>query len=247
MSYAEQNAYSNLRGLEAQVAALASESERATFIRRTYAHLALAVLGFVAIEAAIFSLVSEQTLGAITLRLGGWGWLIFLGGFMVVSWVARTWAESTTSIATQYLGLALYVVAQALLFVPLLYVAYYFVGDPNLIPTAGLITLIVFAGLTVAVFITGADVSYLRRFLFWGGIVALGAVVCATIFGLSLGLWFSLAMIALASGYILYDTSNILHHYRTEQYVAASLALFASVALLLWYVIRLLIYFSNSD
>jgi FtsH-binding integral membrane protein len=47
-------------------------------------------------------------------------------------------------------------------------------------------------------------------------------------------------MILLASGYILYDTSNVLHHYRTDQYVAASLALFAAVALLFWYVLRLL-------
>ena len=48
-------------------------------------------------------------------------------------------------------------------------------------------------------------------------------------------------MIALASMYILYDTSNVLRTYRTDQYVAASLALFASVALLFWYILRLFI------
>jgi FtsH-binding integral membrane protein len=46
-------------------------------------------------------------------------------------------------------------------------------------------------------------------------------------------------MVVLASGYILYHTSNVLHHYGTEQYVAAALALFASVALLFWYVLQL--------
>jgi FtsH-binding integral membrane protein len=46
-------------------------------------------------------------------------------------------------------------------------------------------------------------------------------------------------MIVLASGYILYDTSNVLHRYRTDQHVAAALALFASVAILFWYVLRL--------
>ena len=56
-----------------------------------------------------------------------------------------------------------------------------------------------------------------------------------------------LAMVVLASGYILYDTSNILHHYRTNQHVAAALALFASVALLFWYVIRILIALSGRD
>ena len=48
-----------------------------------------------------------------------------------------------------------------------------------------------------------------------------------------------IAMIVLACGYILYDTSNILLHYRVGQHVAASLALFASVALLFWYVLQL--------
>jgi hypothetical protein len=43
----------------------------------------------------------------------------------------------------------------------------------------------------------------------------------------------------LASGYILYDTSNVLHHYRIGQHVAASLALFAAVALMFWYMIQL--------
>ena len=52
---------------------------------------------------------------------------------------------------------------------------------------------------------------------------------------------FSYAMIALACGYILYDTSNVLHNYRTDQYVAAALALFAAVMLLFWYVLRILL------
>ena len=87
----------------------------------------------------------------------------------------------------------------------------------------------------------------MRMFLFWGGIVAVGAIVAAIVCNFSLGVWFSVAMIALASGYILYDTSNVLHHYRTDQHVAASLALFASAALLFWYVLRLLIQLQSND
>jgi len=59
------------------------------------------------------------------------------------------------------------------------------------------------------------------------------------IFGFSLGVWFSGAMVILAGGYILYYTSNVMLHYRTDQYVAAALALFSSVALLFWYVLRI--------
>jgi FtsH-binding integral membrane protein len=39
----------------------------------------------------------------------------------------------------------------------------------------------------------------------------------------------------------------VLHHYRTDQYVAASLALFASVAILFWYILRIVIAFSGRD
>ena len=65
------------------------------------------------------------------------------------------------------------------------------------------------------------------------------------IFGFSLGLFFSGAMVVLLCGYILYDTSNVLHRFGTNQHVAASLALFSSVATLLWYVTRILISMRN--
>jgi len=74
------------------------------------------------------------------------------------------------------------------------------------------------------------------------GIATLGAlatIVASMFFGFSLGVWFSGAMIIVAGGYILYDTSRVMLHYRTDQYVAAALALFASVALLFWYVLRI--------
>jgi FtsH-binding integral membrane protein len=51
-------------------------------------------------------------------------------------------------------------------------------------------------------------------------------------------------MVAFAGAAILYDTSNILHRYRTDQHVAASLSLFASVALLFWYILSI---FSSRD
>ena len=59
------------------------------------------------------------------------------------------------------------------------------------------------------------------------------------LFGLSLGLWFSFAMVGLAAAYIIYDTSNVLHNYRTDQHVGAALELFASVALMFYYILRI--------
>ena len=94
-------------------------------------------------------------------------------------------------------------------------------------------------------FVSGADFSFLRGALTIAMFAAIGLVFAGMLFGFSLGIWFSVGMIVLLSGYILYDTSNILHHYHTDQHVAASLALFASVATLFFYVVRLLGFLSE--
>jgi len=65
------------------------------------------------------------------------------------------------------------------------------------------------------------------------------AIVGAILFGFELGTWFSVAMIGFAGAAILYDTSNVLHHFPEDRYVGAALQLFASVALMFWYVLRL--------
>ena len=221
-------------------AADAGVSERASFIRKTYLHLAGAVLAFMALEYVLLNLPGVGD--AVALVLGNrFGWLVVLGAFMGVSYIANSWAMSGSSPGMQYLGLGLYVVAQAVIFVPLLYVAQIFEANNNVnvIGTAGALTAIVFAGLTAIVFISGADFSFLRTTLLLGGLVAMGVIVCSIVFGFNLGIVFIGAMLLLMCGYILYDTSNVLHHYQIGQHVAAALALFASVALMLWYMVQL--------
>jgi FtsH-binding integral membrane protein len=211
------------------VAARAEPNERADFIKKTYLHLAGAVLAFCALEYVYISQGIAQNIFDM-IGHGRGSWLVVLLLFMGVSWLANSWALSSTSVGMQYAGLSLYVVAESLLF-----------GGPDntIIPTAGLITLLMFAGLTVAVFVTGHDFSFLRTGLIVAGFGAMGLIVCSAIFGFQLGNLYTIALIVLACGYILYDTSNVLYHYRIGQHVAASLALFASVALLFWYVLRL--------
>jgi len=217
-------------------AADAAADERASFISKTYIHLAGAIGVFVLLEAILLSLPFTPKL--VESMIGGrYSWLIILGAFMFVSWLADSWARSTTSLSTQYMGLSLYVVAQAIIMVPLLYIAQRF--HSGIIATAGVTTLSLFAVLTAIVFITRKDFSFLRSVLMFGGFAAMGLIFCGVLFNFSLGPIFTYAMIAFACAYILYDTSNIMHHYRTDQYVAASLALFASVALLFWYVLQL--------
>ncbi len=232
------------------VAALAAETERTTFIRRTYLHLAGAVALFIALETLIFSVTPAATLDQITRTMvGGYGWLLVLGGFMFISWIANSWAANPGSQAKQYAGLGLYVVAQSVLFVPLLWYAQKFdQSGGQVIPAAGLLTGIIFAGLTAMVFVTRADFSWLGRYLWMAALLGMGLIICSIFFNLGP---FSLAImglfIALASGYILYDTSNVMHHYNTTQHVAAALALFASVALLFWYILQFLMRLQSRD
>ena len=228
-------------------AAFAETSARVSFIRRTYLHVFAAILLFVGIEAAIFTLVPAATLeGALgTLFRGKFGWLAVIGVFMAASYVAQMLAQSEASPALQYAGLGMYVVAEALIFVPLLYFANRFA--PGTIPAAGLLTLLIFGGLTAFVLMTKADFSGWGQYLWWAGMAAFGVVLAGMFFNFALGVWFAAAMVGLASAYILYDTSNILHRYRTDQHVAAALALFASVATLFYYLLRLLMALNRRD
>lgn len=243
MSYAE-NPY-RAPTAWGDIAAFADVDERVSFIRKTYAHLGGAVLAFIGLEAVLLQMGLAERFMAV-LAGSQYSWLIVLGAFMGVSYLADYWARSATSMAMQYAGLALYVVAQAVIFLPLMYIASRFGGE-DVIPIAGTITLLLFTGLTLIVFLTRKDFSFLRGVLGIAGLAALGLIVCSILFGFQLGAVFSVAMIAFACGWILYDTSNVLHHYRIGQHVAASLALFASVALLFWYVLRLVMALSSRD
>ena len=209
---------------------------RGTFVSRTYAHLFGAVSAFTLLEMFFFK---SGIAANIAQALTGVSWLLVLGGFVVVSWLASRTAHMATSKVAQYGALAAFVVAEAIIFVPLLYIADSIA--PGAITSAAAVTFVGFAALTAIVFLTGKDFSFLRGVLLWGGIVALVLIVAGVIFGFQMGTIFSVAMVALAGASILYDTSNILHHYTEDRYVAAALELFASVALMFWYVLRIFI------
>lgn len=217
-------------------AAEASVDARASFIMKTYLHLVGAIFAFVAIETALFMAgIAERIVPYMYNRIS---WLVVLGAFIGVSWIADRWARNATSKPMQYAGLGLYVVAEAVIFLPLIAIALQYPMYDVLGPAA-LTTLIVFGGLTGIVFLTRKDFSFLRGILGVAALGAMGIIVCSLLFGFNLGVLFSGAMVVLASGYILYYTSNVLHHYRTDQYVAAALALFSAVALLFWYILRI--------
>ena len=207
---------------------------RSAFITRTYTHLLGAILGFALIEYFLFSSGIAYPMAQAML---GVNWLLVLGAFMIVSWIGSSVAQRAESKALQYGALAAFVVMEAIIFVPMLAIAE--ATAPGVIQSAATVTLMGFAGLTAIVMFTRKDFSFMNTILMWGGVVAVVLIIASVLFGFHLGTWFSVAMIGLAGGAILRDTSNVLHHYPEDRYVAAALQLFASVALLFWYVLRL--------
>jgi FtsH-binding integral membrane protein len=226
----------NLRQL-APVAAL-SVRERSDFIWKCYAHVVGAILAFAAVEVYLFqSGIAER----ITAPLVNNWWLV-LGAFILGGWGASHVAHRIQSTAAQYAALGFFVVLEALIFAPMLYIAAR--TQPGVIDSAAGVTLLGSVALIATAMITRKDFSFLRSLLVWGGLLAMVGIIASLMFGFELGTWFSVAMIGFAGAAVLYDTSNILHHYPEDKYVAASLELFASIALMFWYILRL---FMNRD
>jgi hypothetical protein len=216
------------------------EITRAEFLTRVYQHLLAAIVAFVAFEALLINLGLAREIYELVAGSGG-AWLLVLGGFMVVNWLATNAAHDILNPSRQYAGLFGLAAAQAIIFAPFLHYVFEVQGDgAATVMAAAVITAIGFAGLTAVAMVTRTDLSFLRPILLWAGVCALVLIVAALLFGLELGVWFSLAMIALAGGSILYQTQAIMRRYPAEAYVGAALQLFASVMLLFWYVLRLL-------
>ena len=212
----------------------ASTADRSVFIARTYLHLFGAIMAFVAVETVLFATGAAN---AILEFVAGTNWLFVLFGFILIASVASSMAHRALSRPMQYLALGLFVVAEALIFAPLLLIAD--TSYPGVITSAAVATLAGFTVLTAIVFVTRRDFSFMRTALIWIGVGALAAIVASLVFGFELGTLFSIAMLVFAGAVILYNTSNVLHHFPTDRYVAAALELFSAVALMFWYVLRL--------
>ncbi|MEM9200311.1 MAG: Bax inhibitor-1 family protein [Actinomycetota bacterium] len=217
------------------------EDTRGDFIVRVYQHLLGAIAAFVGFEALLFATGIAESIYDFLAGSGGVAWLLILGGFMVGQMIAANAAADLLNPGKQYAALFGSALLQAFIFAPFLYYAFNAqTGGTATVGAAAVLTAVGFAGLTVIAFITRKDLSFIRPMLMFGGIAAMVAIGGAVIFGFELGIWFSVAMIALAGGSILYQTQAIVRTYPVQAHVAAALALFSSVMTLFWYVLRLL-------
>jgi uncharacterized protein len=212
---------------------------RGAFLIRVYQHLLAAVVAFVVFEVLLFATGLAESIYDLVAGSGG-AWLLVLGGFMLVNWLATSAAHDVLNPSRQYAGLFGLAAAEALIFAPFLYYVFNVEGGGAVtVGAAAVVTALGFAGLSVVGLVTRKDLSFLRPLLLWAGVMALVLILAAVLFGLELGVWFSLAMIGLAGASILYQTQTILRRYPEEAYVGAAVQLFASVMLLFWYVLRL--------
>ncbi|PWI30740.1 permease [Flavobacteriaceae bacterium LYZ1037] len=215
-----------------------SETDRVAFYKKTYSHVAGGVLVFILFEYLL--LQSEAIVDFALSMTEGYRWLIMLGGFMFITNYAERMTMKSPDKNKQYLAFGLYILAEAFIFVPLIYIAaYYMEAGPDMLNQAAIVTLALFTGLSAVVFVTKKDFSFLKTGLTIGFFIAIGLIIAGTIFGFNMGLWFSVGMCLLAGGSILYQTSNLVNKYTTEDYIPAALGLFASLMLLFWYILSI--------
>src|ERR1700716_3034660 len=93
---------------------------RSVFITRTYTHLVGGIFGFILVELGLFDPLRA---GQIAQFMLDFNWFLILGAFMLTGWLASRTAQTSSSIGMQYFAYGAYVVAEALIFVPLLYIA----------------------------------------------------------------------------------------------------------------------------
>jgi FtsH-binding integral membrane protein len=233
-------------------------SDRVEFLRKTYAHLGLALVAWAVFTAGIMKFMTGASLKFSSWAFGGqWNWLMVMGLFMAVGWGANRMAHSDSSKGLQYAGLGLAVLAQAILLQPLLWTLIFKFGNLSVVEAgageigmsgqatsilgqAVLITGVIFGGLTAVVFITKKDFSFMRGILVIASFGLLGLFLASMIFGFSMGSLFCGLSILLMAGYILYQTSSMMRDFPPSHYVAASLMLFSTVATLFWNVLQLL-------
>lgn len=209
-----------------------TEMSEQSFLRQTYFNLLGAIGAFVALEVFFF----QSGIAAAVAPIMASNWLIVLGGFMLLGWLSSYFTRSDAAVSTQYLQLGITVVLQAVIFIPLLVVAVAY-SDPSVLTNAVMVSLVIFGAMTAIVAYTGKNFSFLGPFLAILGIAALLAIVGSVIFSVSLGFYFAIAMVVFAAAVVLYETSKVIHDYGPGQQVMAATGLFASVALLFYYVL----------
>ena len=214
----------------------AAVGERMGFIRRTYSHLLAELFGVALVTAITISIPSLLSLAE---GLMWSSYIVYLAVFIGLSLLTRSMLAGDKPIGTQYTAAGLWVVALGFLCAPLVnWVA----GSQGFGPvwSAFVLTACVFTGLTAYVFFTKKDFSFLGGALSMITLGVIGFILMGSLFGFTGGSFMTLFIVILFGGWILYDTSQVLHRRHTNQYVSASVELLIDFVLMFIHILSLL-------
>jgi FtsH-binding integral membrane protein len=215
----------------------AAVNERMGFIRRTYLHLlgeigAVGLVTWITLQTPALSRIAVGLLSNM---------LFYFAAFFGVALVSRKLMAGERSAATQYVGAGLWVVLLGLLVAPLAMIVHAKTGSYDILGRGFLLTGCVFGGLSAYVFTTKKDFSFLGGALSMASLLLLGVAVISVFLGWGGGspVW-SILWVVLLGGWVLYDTSQVLHHRRVGQHVAASVDLLVDFVYLFIHIVLLL-------
>ena len=195
-------------------AASVSTTDRLTFIKKVYSLLAMS-MGTAAIGAYLGS-------GPLLLLVAPNMMLFFILQFALI--IFASFASRRPGL--NMVALFSFTTVSGLTLGPLLYQV-----GPSIAAEAFALTAITFAGLSLYVVYSKKDFSFMSGFLMTGLIVVIVGGLLNMFFIQSGMMHFVMsgASVLLFSGFILYDTSNILRYYGTDEYVSATLALYLDI------------------
>ncbi len=229
-AWTPQGAEGGWGSLPAQTAAQASVAERVGFIRKVYGLFFLATLFAV---GGVLLGFSFPPLMSYALRHPWIMLFAMMGGVMGAQAVRHVRGVNL-------LALFGFTTLTGLIISPLM--ALIAATNPASILQAGVLTVGIFGGLTAYVFISKRDFSFLRGMVVTGLIVVILAgllnvfLVGSSAFGFAV----AAATLLLFAGFVLYDTSNIIRRYPTNEYVAGALSLYLDAFNIFLALIRIL-------
>ena len=215
----------------------AAVNERVTFIRRTYLHLA-GELGGVALATVV--ILQSAVLQRVAVALMG-NMILYLAAVFGVSLLTRKLLEGRKSLAVQYTAAAVWVFFLGLLVAPLAMLAEAKFGSYAVLGEGLILTGCVFGGLTAYTFFTKKDFSKLGGILSIASFTLLGVgVISVFLGGFAASPIYSILWIVLLSGWVLYDTSKLMHRRHVDEYVAASVDLLVDFVYMFIHIVFLL-------
>ncbi len=202
-------------GLQPVTAAQVSVEERMSFVRKVYALFFAATL--FAVGGAGLGL-SFRPLLVFAFEHPFIMLIIMLGGVMGAQAVRHVPGLNLVALFG-------FTTLTGVMISPLLYVLSQ--TNPGSILQAGVLTVGIFGGLTAYVFVSKKDFSFMRGMLTVGLVVVVLAAILNFFVGSgAFGFAVSAAALILFSGFVLYDTSNIIRRYPTNEYVQGALSLY---------------------